>query len=425
METEWMLARFDLYRLIQKHPDWSVAQLAKTVGYSVSWVKKWRKRFRDAPTKSWEILRSQSRAPKHPRRVHPTIRQAVLSLRDTLPTIYHRQAGPRLILYHLNRLPDLPPELPRPRSTHTIWKILKEAGRIPEPTRVHHPLERPEPLSEWEIDFGVRLHDDKVQSEFFVAVDCGTSLLLHTHTRERFHADTALETLAQLLVLRGCPQRIRMDRDSRLVGGWQNDGFPSATLRFLLGLGIQPEICPPRRPDLKPYVERCIRTLKHECLQAERPVTVEQTEEVLTRYQPFYNEERPHQGSGCNNQPPQVAFSTLPVLPAVPEMVDPDRWLMTYHGRAFRRQVSSAGAVMVDKSVYFVGHAYAGKRVSVHVDAQQRQLHIVCQGKPVKSVDIQGLHGRQMTFQEYLALMLEEARSIERHLQFKGQRQAG
>jgi hypothetical protein len=40
-----------------------------------------------------------------------------------------------------------------------------------------------------------------------------------------------------------------------------------------------------------------------------------------------YNAERPNQARTCQNQPPQVAFPDLPVLPRVPEQVDPDGWL--------------------------------------------------------------------------------------------------
>jgi transposase-like protein len=56
METEWMLARIDLYRLMGEHPEWSITRLAETRGYSPAWVKKWRRRFREAGAASSQSI---------------------------------------------------------------------------------------------------------------------------------------------------------------------------------------------------------------------------------------------------------------------------------------------------------------------------------------------------------------------------------
>jgi hypothetical protein len=79
--------------------------------------------------------------------------------------------------------------------------------------------------------------------------------------------------------------------------------------------------------------------------------------EVTERFVLHYNQERPHQGRSCQNQPPRVAFPTLPVLPAVPETVDPDRWLQTIHGQAFARRIGSDGCVEVDQEPYYIKQA--------------------------------------------------------------------
>ena len=59
----------------------------------------------------------------------------------------------------------------------------------------------------------------------------------------------------------------------------------------------------------------------------------------------------------CKNQPPRVACPTLPVLPPVPETVDPDRWLQTIHGQAIARRVGSDGCVDVDLEPYYIRQA--------------------------------------------------------------------
>ena len=48
------------------------------------------------------------------------------------------------------------------------------------------------------------------------------------------------------------------------------------------------------------------------------------------------------------NRPPRVAFPTLPELPTVPDLVDPDRWLQVRDGLHLVRKVRRDGSVRVD-----------------------------------------------------------------------------
>jgi integrase-like protein len=343
----------------------------------------------------------------------------VLSLRDGLTDLYHRRAGVKTIRYHLQQLQPPAGELLR-KSTYTIRKILREAGRIQTPLVYHsHPLPHPEPMTEWEFDFGLVSRGNESWLEFFLAVDRGTSIWVDTRASERFHADSALLTIAEMLLMQGMPRRLRFDRDTRLVGSLATDGYPLALVRFLRCLGIEPDICPPRRPDLKPFVERAIRTMKHECLYVHRPSDVPTMEEVMVAQHHFYNTQRPNQSLSCGNRPPYEAFPTLPSLPAVPQTVDPDAWLQDYHGRIFRRRVSATG-VVVDNYSYYIGQAYARQPVALHLNAVEQVFKVTHVGKVVKQLPLQGLHHHIMAFQDYLKLMLEEARSIERYLLLKG-----
>jgi Integrase core domain len=143
----------------------------------------------------------------------------------------------------------------------------------------------------------------------------------------------------------------------RLEQRWLSLAF----VRFLLSLGIEPVLCPPRRPDLKPLVERCIRTLKHECLWAAHPAEVAQAERRLTDFRQFYNRGRANQALSWGNRPPYEAFPQVPILPSLSEQVDPDSWLQHYHGRLFRRRVAANGSVTLDKYRYAVGRVDAGQ----------------------------------------------------------------
>ena len=62
----------------------------------------------------------------------------------------------------------------------------------------------------------------------------------------------------------------------------------------------------------------------------------------------------------CGNLPPRTAFPTLPELPPVPELVNPDRWLEVCDGLHLVRTVSRNGTVSIDLKDYYVGRALAG-----------------------------------------------------------------
>jgi hypothetical protein len=152
METAWMFDRMRLYRLMQQHPTWSIARLAHALDRSASWVKKWRRRFREALEITLATFLSRSRAPRSStRRVAEGVRRAVLELRQTLSVLYHQCAGPKRILYHLHHDTPLAEQGHRlPTSPTTIWRLLREAGRIRQPTHwTASALPRPQPMVEW------------------------------------------------------------------------------------------------------------------------------------------------------------------------------------------------------------------------------------------------------------------------------------
>lgn len=248
-------------------------------------------------------------------------------------------------------------------------------------------------------------------------VDAGTSTWLMAQARSDFHAESALEGVLQFLTRYGCPSRMTFDRDTRWVGSYGLRHFPSAFCRFLLCLGIQPHICPPRRPDKNAYVERLHRTLKQECLQIRLPSTLGEVREATTSFLWHYNHERPHQGTACGNRPPQVAFPNLPVLPPLPERVDPDRLPGCYpRTRVFSASVGSDGVVDVDDAHYYLQQSLAGQRVVLLVSAPDRTFAVWLEGRLIKSLPIKGLVGQEMTWQKYVAFMKEQARSEERRL---------
>jgi hypothetical protein len=124
---------------------------------------------------------------------------------------------------------------------------------------------------------------------------------------------------------------------------------------------VIPNVIPPHRPDLNAYVERFHRSLGQECLQVHRPATLSEVSEFTEAYLSHYNSERPNQARSCGNQPPQVACPAFPTLPAVPQRVDPDRWLVQINKQAIARTIRARGDLMINREAYYVSRSLAGK----------------------------------------------------------------
>jgi hypothetical protein len=222
----------------------------------------------------------------------------------------------------------------------------------------------------------------------------------------------------RLFMLNGLPKRLRFDRDPRFVWSWSADSYPAPLVRFLQVLGVEPVICPPRRPDKKPYVERCVRTLKHEWLDRFSLNTMADCYEALEAFPHYHNAQRIHMGRACQGRTPDEAFPNLPLLPQLPETVHPNDWLKLQHGRVFRRRIRANGTLQVDKHVYYVDEKLAKQSALVHLDAHHRCFWVTLDGKPLsKSLPLKGLQEEQLELQDYVKVLQEEAMSIAHYRQ--------
>ncbi len=422
MEAVYYAARANLRRLMRLHPQWTQPQYAQAVGMSLGWVKKWKKRLQEAEPQDEQVLHSRSRARRHPpERISQAVTDRIIQMRDEPPEGLGRTPGPKAILYYLPRDEQVQGER-LPRSSRTIYRILQQAGRIAH--RLPHmqePQERPAPMSHWQLDFkdaatapaeadGKRQHEVEVLN----AVDEGTSVLVDAQVGADFHAETTLEAVADLFVRHGLPQAVRLDRDVRFVSSPSGSDFPSALVRFCQCLGVGVLLCDPHHPQQNGFVERYHRTFQEECLAVQRPGTLEQVREATMQFQQHYNWSRPHQGLSCGNRPPRVAFPTLPELPTVPDVVDPDRWLRVNDGLHLVRLVRGDGTVRVDLKSYYVGRALAGQHVALHLSAAKRALLVVQGLQLIKTLPLKGLWGKILRFEDFVRLMMGQARAEHR-----------
>ncbi len=401
MEDCWLADRTLLRSLLQLQPTWTLHDYAATTHRSLAWVKKWRKRFRDAPPDDDRILHSRSRArTQPPPRLDPLIVERILAIRDAPPAHLQRVPGPKAILYYLAQDPELQPlGLRLPRSTRTVWLILRQHGRIASlPERHHTLLERPEPMTAWQLDFKdvstvPAAHDGKQQHvvEVLNTVDTGTSILVNAQVREDFTAETTLEAVVETLRTQGRPETITLDRDPRFVGSQMSRDFPSPLIRLLHCLDIQVTSCPPRRPDRNGFVERYNRTYAHECLRVFEQRTVEMVRTLTAGFRQHYNQERPNQALSCGNQPHCIAFPDLPPRPPLPRMIDPDRWVEVLDGQRYVRKIAKNGTVSVDGSLYYIDQAWHGRYVSLRIQAAQRVFVVEYREQVLKTLPLKGL----------------------------------
>jgi hypothetical protein len=147
------------------------------------------------------------------------------------------------------------------------------------------------------------------------------------------------------------------------------------------------------------------------------PETLEQVREVTETFLIHSNTERPHQGLSCGNQPPRVAFSHLPSLPALPSSVDPDAWLTSIHGQHFVRKVRQNGTVRIAEGRYSVDLDRIGQYVDLCADAHQQVFVIRHRQRLLRQVPIKGLQKTFLPFGQFAALMCQQALSEQRRLQ--------
>jgi transposase InsO family protein len=430
MTTSYYAERQNLFVLCQSHPTWAHAQFAHVLDRSRDWVKKWRHRFQPVMDLSvmdstvQEICQGHSRARTHPpAKVDPFIEACILDFRDHPPEGLRRVPGPVALLYYLQHDPQLALwQHLVPKAKSTIYRLLKRNQRIaPRPKREHEPMERPALLQHWQMDFkdvsSVPAEpDDPLAKQQHVVetcnlVDMGSSIVLDAHVHEAFTAEEALRQFVVTLQRYGCPQRITVDRDPRWVGSAQGADFPSALLRLLACVGINAKVCDPHHPQQNAFVERYHRTYQEECLAIDHPRTLEQAREVTHAFMQHYNEQRPHQGLSCGNRPPRTAFPTLPVLPALPLVVDPDEWLQEYHGQHIKRKVDARGMIRLDLKGYYVGKELKGQQISAQIDAHEKCLHVYHDGQCKKTCPLKGIVGYLMTLDDFIEHSALQARA--------------
>ena len=183
-------------------------------------------------------------------------------------------------------------------SKSTVKNILIENGFDPEPDLTVKSTWHEFIKSHWDVLMAC----DFFTIELFVGrklVRCTIFFVIELSTRRVFFAPIKpqpdgnyMKQMAKLLTdcndgfLNGKKYLIH-DRDPL----YTTEGFHA----ILKSSGVKPVKLPPRSPDLNPYAERFVKTVKSECLNHLILSSVEQLEYVLDEFGKYYHHERIHQ----------------------------------------------------------------------------------------------------------------------------------
>ncbi len=200
-------------------------------------------------------------------------------------------------------------------APNTVRTILKEEGYVPSPGQGEKNWQqfvRMHAQSLWACDFFVK----KVWSGFRLRT-CYVLFFIHLGTRRvhlagaSIHPDAGwmvdqAERFSQEVATQTAPESVMLfrDRDTKFTREFDTK---------LEERGIKVAKLTPQSPNLNPYAEVWIRSIKRECLDDFICFGQEHLAYVVNEYVQFYNTVRPHQGIGnvtIGKAPPQQSSMT-------------------------------------------------------------------------------------------------------------------
>jgi hypothetical protein len=98
----------------------------------------------------------------------------------------------------------------------------------------------------------------------------------------------------------------------------------------------------------------------------------------------------------------------------VPRQVDPDAWLLAWHGKHFQRTVDAKGAIKLDLKRYGIGQQWRGRRVTATINALEHQVHVYAEAQLIKTLPLRGVVERILSSEEFVEHMAHQARAQQR-----------
>jgi putative transposase len=390
MKTEIELRK----RAIALHlQGWKKSEIARKLHRSRAWVQRWISRYRSK--KPAESLQDHSRAPKHRDGVYPErIKRMVLQIRA------ERERGKRAkyqyalvsaqaIYYELRDLHVSP--LPSPRTIH-LW--LKQAGQIAKhkarkgPNPTYPPLPCQAVNDGHELDFkGPFYLKDHAHKYYLVALRDKWSKKTALRALANKSMDAILDFLVSAWQRMGCPKYLKMDNCLDFRGSNLYPRSPSKLVQVCLDLGVQPIFIPLREPWRNGVVENLNGLLGRFLFRTLTFETEKQLHQAVQRMQTTINPT--HRLPAWHGKTPQE-FAANARLRYPPNHYDwRMRNLRLLKGKVtFIRFVRKSGRItLTAQDKFLIGKKYKWQYVLANVDVTKKRLHVIWQGKPIRSFD--------------------------------------
>ena len=293
------------------------------------------------------------------------------------------------IYYEMRELGISP--LPTPDTIH-LW--LKQAGQIqkrksrkgPNPTYPILPCKAVNDVHE--LDFkGPFYLKDHSHKYYLVALRDKMSKKTALRALANKSMDAILDFLLAAWRTMGCPKRLKMDNCLDFRGSNLYPRSPSKLMRVCLDLGIQPVFIPLREPWRNGVVENLNGLLARFLFRIRTFETEKQLHQAVQRVETAIN--TTHHLPALEGKTPHE-FVANARLRYPPNNYDwRKRNLQLLKGKVtFLRFVRKSGRItLTAKDKFFVGKKYRWQYVMANVDVANKKLHVIYQGRHIKSFD--------------------------------------
>jgi transposase InsO family protein len=154
----------------------------------------------------------------------------------------------------------------------------------------------------WSYDFVSAMTHDGRMLRMLTLIDEYTRECLAIRVARRLGSYEVIETLADVMLLRGRPEHIRSDNGPEFVA--------KELRQWLMNLGIGPLYIEPGSPWENGYCESFNGKLRDECLNGEIFYSLKEAQIVIENWRVEYNTRRPHSALGYR-PPAPAAYSPL------------------------------------------------------------------------------------------------------------------
>ncbi len=350
-DTDWLAKRQAAIHLLRS--GCSLTEVAQRMERPVSWVSKWRDRYKE---EGWAGLKDRSHAPKNPGQAHPeSVRRAVRQARSELEAEADASNGLRYIgspavqarLREKRERKEYEGSIP---STATIERVLHAADMVrhrqeAEP-EVHYPRLHPTaPQQLIQVDIVPHYLRGGQAVACFNAIDVVSRYPTGQAQAHRRSQD-ACEFLIHTWQTLGIPRYTQVDNEGCFSGGFTHRGVLGKTLRLALYVGTELVFSPFYHPASNGSVERFhqdydAHVWEHTHLEGLTGVQ-QQAEAFFSDYQ-----HSRHHSALQGQSPAEVHGQVTPTLLAA-DFTCPKKKLPLTEGRVhFMRRVSQEGTVKV------------------------------------------------------------------------------